>query len=200
MTSDIVAADLRSSPALVTTSSNGELAGSLVRFHTQCGVDPIQYAVWVPTLSHTRAISRGATHVALHILDDSGHALEEVVTPNGDVPPGWFDQRAWRPGPGGVPLLTSYSCHLVLGNVVADIDRGGYTCLIGELVQAVAHRDIAAPASSGHGNAGADPWSTASEDRRDARHVLAAMDAETRRLFINAAVGAGHAIELPDDR
>ena len=196
---DIVAAGLRSSPAFVTASVNGDHAGCVVRFHTQCGIDPIRYAVWLPTRGSTYALSRHATHIAVHVLDDSGEPVEGLLTTAGDVPAAVFDRCDWRPGPGGVPLLASCASYLVLEVVSSRVDHGGYACLIGELVHVHARGVSVQRAPIDLGITPTDLRLDPPGDRHDRGHSIGSMDAETRRLFINAAIGAGHAIELPNN-
>ena len=195
-----MASGLRSSPALVTTSADGDRAGCVVRFHTQCGVDPVQYAVWLPAHGDTYALARDATHIAVHVLDGSSEPVAELVRTTGDVPAAVFDRCDWRPGPGGVPLLASCASYLVLEVVSSLVPREGYACLIGELVHADAQGPNVDRAPIGPGITRADVRLDAGDDRHAEGRSIGSMDAETRRLFINAAIGAGHTIDLPNDR
>ena len=188
MTFDSVTDQLRSTPVVVTTASQGDQAGSVVGFHTQCGVDPVRYAVWLPAPGRTYDVARHATYIAVHVIDDSAMTIDEGSTAAGDLDADWFDRCSWRPGPGGVPLLATCPNHLVLRLVSARVEPGGLACLIGELDPAEREDDAAPPAVP-------RPDPAASLHDR-----LAAMDAETRRQFVNAAIGAGHAIDLSSVR
>jgi flavin reductase (DIM6/NTAB) family NADH-FMN oxidoreductase RutF len=201
-TFDTVTSRLRSSSALVTVASHGDRAGSVARFHSQCGVDPICYAVWLPARSHVSRVSQHATHIAIHVLDDGCEAIEEPSTAGGDLDAEWFDQCEWRPGPGGVPLFATRWSYLVLGLVSARLEHGGYACLIGELVHAAAGSDSAPRTPGGRDGTRAEPRLVTIDARRFEGQAdpIGAMDAETRRQFINAAIGAGHAIDLPSQR
>ena len=180
VTVDPVTTGLRPPAVLVTAASNGDRAGCVVPFHTQCGRDPIRYAVWLPTGSHAHDVARVATHIAVHVLDGGAPAVEALATADGDVPADWFGRCEWRPGPGGVPLVAGWASALVLRLVSVRVEPGGFACLIGELVGTECPAASAAPQA----------------DRLSA--LLDALDVETRRAFVNAAIGAGHALSLPE--
>jgi flavin reductase (DIM6/NTAB) family NADH-FMN oxidoreductase RutF len=200
LTFDAVAARLRPTSALVTAASNGDRAGSVARFHTQCGFDPICYAVWLPTRSRTCRVAHHAAHIAVHVLDDDWEAIEEPLTEVGDID--MFDQYDWRPGPGGVPLLATCSTYLVLELVAAPLEHGGYTCLIGELLHAAARPAGTPPTLAERDVTHAEPRPGTIDAHQPERRPdpIGAMDPETRRQFINVAIGAGHAIDLPGYR
>ena len=183
---------------LVTTASNGARAGSIVMFHSQCGIEPIRYAVWLPTAGRTYEVACLATHLAVHVVEDDSMTVTGRPTALGELDVDPLDGYGWRPGPGGVPLLTTCPC-LVLGPISLRIEPGGYACVVGEVIHiaspsasawtAAATFDVTRPASG-------VPHRQPAEHERD--HLVHVMDAETRRQFINAAIGAGHAIDLPD--
>ena len=50
---DALMADVDPVMIIVTTASDGVRAGCLVGFHTQCGIDPVEYAVWLSKANHT---------------------------------------------------------------------------------------------------------------------------------------------------
>jgi flavin reductase (DIM6/NTAB) family NADH-FMN oxidoreductase RutF len=199
---DTVAARLRSSSALVTTASDGGCAGTTVRFHGQCGVDPVRYAVWLPTHGHTYGVSQLATHVAVHVLDAGCGALEELLNAVGDVDAGWLDQCEWHAGPGGVPLLATCSSYLVLELVSSWAEPGVHACVVGELVHAHT-RAAGPPASPTRPHVPPADLRSGTIDARQVdghRDRIDAMDPETRREWINLALGSGHAIDLSDFR
>jgi flavin reductase (DIM6/NTAB) family NADH-FMN oxidoreductase RutF len=198
VTSDIVAAGLGAPPVLVTTAADGDQAGSVVPFHTQCSVEPVHYAVWLPTDSHTYALSRHGSHIAVHVVGSSTALVEFLRTITGDVPAELFDRFEWRAGPGGVPLLTCCGSSLVLEVVSSGWDHGGYACVLGSLVEADLRGARVQPAPMGQGLTRGDRRPDSLDGRHAGGHSIVPMDAETRRRFINAAIGAGHDIDLPN--
>jgi flavin reductase (DIM6/NTAB) family NADH-FMN oxidoreductase RutF len=198
VTFESVAIGLRARSVLVTTASNGARAGGVVRFHTQFGIAPIRYAVWLPTAGHTYEVARLATYLAVHVVEDDSMTVTGPPTALGEPDDDPLDGYDWRPGPGGVPLLTTCPC-LVLGSISIRIEPGGYACVFGEVVHiasppvnawtAAATVDVTRPVPGA-------PHQQPAEHERD--HLLHVMDAEARRQFINAAIGAGHAIDWSD--
>jgi len=190
---DTVEARARSASVLVTTAAHGERGGCVVTFHTQCGVDPVRYAVWIPKRDRTYDVSLAATHIAVHLLDDGCQAIEELFTVGADSVPEPFERCEWYPGPGGVPLLTTCPNYLLLERISRWDGDGAYACLIGDLV----HATLSVPARAGRPRVGRRAErSDAGGDRLPGDHVDP-MDPATRRCLINAAIGAGHEIDLP---
>lgn len=90
---------------ILTASGGGERSGCLVSFHSQTSMAPLRYCVWVSRANHTWPIARRATHLAVHLLDGTQHALARLfATTSGDAIDK-FSRCAWHAGPGDVPLL-----------------------------------------------------------------------------------------------
>src|SRR5215211_3187615 len=89
-TFDTATLSLHARSVVVTTASNEARAGCIVRFHTQCGVEPIRYAVWLPTSSRTFQVARLATHLAVHVVEDNSSTIEVRPTALGDLDADWL--------------------------------------------------------------------------------------------------------------
>jgi flavin reductase (DIM6/NTAB) family NADH-FMN oxidoreductase RutF len=91
---------------VVTAVANGERAGCLVGFATQCSIDPPRFAVWVSRQNHTFAVATEAPILAVHFLSAADAALAELFGGETGDDIDKFDRCDWRDGPGGVPILS----------------------------------------------------------------------------------------------
>lgn len=60
---------------VVTCVAGGESAGCLVGFHSQCGIDPVRYVVWISRVNHTFGVAMVADELVVHLLDADDHDL-----------------------------------------------------------------------------------------------------------------------------
>ncbi|MCU1365586.1 MAG: flavin reductase, partial [Ilumatobacteraceae bacterium] len=125
------------SPLIVaTTASNGQTAGCVAGFHTQCSIDPVRYAVWLSKANHTYRVALFATHLAVHFLDVADH---ELAARFGGLSGDDVDKFAgidWTPGPGGVPLIDGCPNRLVLQRATLWDDGSDHLCIVGEPIDA----------------------------------------------------------------
>ena len=103
---------------------DGAADGCLVGFHSQCSIDPPQYAVWLSVANRTYELARQATHLGVHLVPAGYHGLAALFggTTGDDV-----DKLAtvpWHAGPGGAPLLDPLMSRFV-GRVVEVSSTGG---------------------------------------------------------------------------
>jgi flavin reductase (DIM6/NTAB) family NADH-FMN oxidoreductase RutF len=118
-------------------SGGGERAGCLVGFHSQCSIEPRLYAVWLSKLNHTYRVALRAEHVAVHPLEAGDRDLAELFGGRTGDDIDKFARCDWRPGPGGVPLLTGRSGGRLVLRRTTVVDVGGdHSCLVGEPVLA----------------------------------------------------------------
>lgn len=90
---------------VVTTNAGDEHSGCLVGFHSQCGLDPPRYAVWLSKANHTYRVAEQAEFFAVHFLTDEQHDLAELFGHNSGDDLDKFEHCAWTRGPRGLPLL-----------------------------------------------------------------------------------------------
>jgi len=140
-----VAGQLDPAMIVVTTASAGERSGCLVGFHSQCSIDPSQYAVWISTANHTFGFVDAATWFAVHVLgEDDGPLAELFGGETGDVVDK-FARCSWTEGPGGVPLIDDVASRFV-GRKVAVHDFGGdHVCVVLEPIEVQVAPSTAAP-------------------------------------------------------
>jgi flavin reductase (DIM6/NTAB) family NADH-FMN oxidoreductase RutF len=114
-------------PMFVVTvaTEDGDRAGCLIGFATQCSIDPPRLLVCLSEKNHTCALARFAPILAVHRLHPAQHDLAALFgsTTGDDIDK--FTRCAWRPGPGGVPLLTDAPGHVV-GDVLERYDLGDH--------------------------------------------------------------------------
>ena len=121
---------------VVTTVSGDERAGCLVGFHSQAGMAPDKFAVWLSKANHTYAVASTAEHFAVHFLRSDQEHLAELFGTNCSAEIDKFAECAWSPGPGGVPVLTDCSDRVV-GTKDSFVDSGtDHVCLIIDPVEA----------------------------------------------------------------
>lgn len=120
-------------PMFVVTTidpGTGTRAGCLVGFATQTSIDPFRFLVCLSRVNHTYRTAEAATHLAVHVLDESQQDLAALFGSQTGDEIDKFTRCAWRPGPEGVPLLTDAPRHLV-GRILSRTDLGDHTgCLL----------------------------------------------------------------------
>ncbi|MCU1354751.1 MAG: flavin reductase FMN-binding protein [Acidimicrobiales bacterium] len=116
--------------AVVTTVSGDERAGCLVGFHSQCGMEPPGYAIWLSKANHTYQVGALAEVFAVHFLGTADRPTAELFgTETGDRVDK-FERCSWTPGPEGVPLLDACP-NRVVGRRRAFLDAGtDHACVV----------------------------------------------------------------------
>ena len=127
---DALAARLDPPLAVLTTIADGERAGCVVGFHSQCGIDPPRYAVWLSKANYTYRIGVFAELFAVHLLDRANRGIGELfATATGDEVDK-FARCRWTAGPDGLPLLDDVADRIV-GRRCALVDAGAdHVCLV----------------------------------------------------------------------
>ncbi|MFF7311823.1 flavin reductase [Streptomyces sp. NPDC008137] len=69
---------LDSDMCVVTAVAEGERAGCLVGFASQCSIRPVRFVVWLSELNHTFRVARNAEVLAVHLLDREQRGLAEL--------------------------------------------------------------------------------------------------------------------------
>jgi flavin reductase (DIM6/NTAB) family NADH-FMN oxidoreductase RutF len=96
-------------PMLVVTAAakDGERAGCLVGFSTQCSIAPPRFLVLLSDKNRTYRVARRADVLAVHLLDRTDHDLAALFGEETGDDVDKFAQTDWRAGPAGAPVLTS---------------------------------------------------------------------------------------------
>ncbi|MEV5826910.1 flavin reductase family protein [Spirillospora sp. NPDC052242] len=117
-------------PMFVVTAvdaGTGARAGCLVGFATQTSIDPFRFLVCLSRRNRTFRVAEAATVLAVHVLGRDGdqQRLAALFGARTGDEIDKFARCSWRPGPGGVPLLTGAHRHLV-GRVLERVDLGDH--------------------------------------------------------------------------
>lgn len=125
---------------VVTTTDGTERSGCLVGFTTQTSIDPPRFLVCLSDKNHTYRVARGASLLAVHQLAEDQHDLAALFGGETGDEIDKFARCAWRPGPGGVPLLDECPAHIV-GRVLEQRRWGDHVGFHLEPVEAAAEAD-----------------------------------------------------------
>ena len=126
-----------SDPAMtvVTTTAGGTRAGCLVGFHSQSGMDPDVYAVWLSKANHTYDVATRADRFAVHFLASDQRDLARRFGTTCGATTDKFADLEWASDAGGVPLLDACPGRLV-GTRQAFVDTGSdHVCLVLDVVE-----------------------------------------------------------------
>jgi flavin reductase (DIM6/NTAB) family NADH-FMN oxidoreductase RutF len=88
-----------------TVAADGERSGCLVGFTTQCSIDPARYLVCISDKNHTYRVVQRADAMALHLVPEDGDEVAALFGGETEDATDKFEQCAWHPGPGGLPLI-----------------------------------------------------------------------------------------------
>lgn len=110
---------------VVTTQLDGERAGCLVGFASQCSIRPVRFIVWLSKANHTYRVAARADRLAVHLLGhEQGHLARLFGGETGDSTDK-FARTAWHPGPGGAPVLDDAPAWFV-GRVESRVTGGDH--------------------------------------------------------------------------
>jgi flavin reductase (DIM6/NTAB) family NADH-FMN oxidoreductase RutF len=114
---------------VVTVAHEGQRAGCLVGFATQCSIDPPRYLVCLSKANRTYRLARDADALAVHFVPAGGERLAELFGGQTGDETDKFARSAWRSGPGGVPLLDACPSRFV-GAVRERADVGDHVAFV----------------------------------------------------------------------
>jgi flavin reductase (DIM6/NTAB) family NADH-FMN oxidoreductase RutF len=90
---------------IVTATADGERAGCLVGFLSQCSIEPTRFMVWVSKKNRTFTVAQRADRLAVHFPDATQKDLAALFgTISGDEEYK-FSHCRWHPGPGDTSIL-----------------------------------------------------------------------------------------------
>jgi flavin reductase (DIM6/NTAB) family NADH-FMN oxidoreductase RutF len=92
---------------VVTTiaADDGERAGCLVGFVTQCSIHPPRWAVWLSVVNRTCDVAKHADVVAVHALSTRNRDIAELFGHESSDRVDKFTRCRWSEGPSGVPIV-----------------------------------------------------------------------------------------------
>ncbi|MCT4353089.1 flavin reductase family protein [Streptomyces sp. Je 1-79] len=110
---------------VTTTAPDGERAGCLVGFASQCSIDPPRFVVWLSRENHTYQVACRGGHLAVHVLSPEQRATARLFgEETGDLVDK-FARASSVSACAGAPVLTDALAWFV-GRVEARLDGGDH--------------------------------------------------------------------------
>jgi flavin reductase (DIM6/NTAB) family NADH-FMN oxidoreductase RutF len=119
---------------IVTAAADGERAGCLVGFATQCSLEPLRFLVCISRVNHTFSVAARSEHLAVHVLDRADHDLSLLFGEQTGDEVDKFAQCAWTQRR-GVPVLDGPKAWFV-GRVLDRVPLGDHVGYVLEPVEA----------------------------------------------------------------
>jgi flavin reductase (DIM6/NTAB) family NADH-FMN oxidoreductase RutF len=116
---------------IATVAADGERAGCLIGFATQCSIDPPRFLAGISDKNRTYRVAQAADSMALHLVPEHATELAELFGGETGDEVDKFARCDWRPGPGGVPLLDGCPNRFV-GRILERVDFGDH---VGHVLQ-----------------------------------------------------------------
>jgi flavin reductase (DIM6/NTAB) family NADH-FMN oxidoreductase RutF len=125
---------------VVTAASNGERAGCLVGFASQCSIDPPRFMAFVSDKNHTHRVALEASVLAVHVVPAGAEDLARLFGEQTGDEIDKFERCEWEPGPGGDPLLTRCADRFT-GRILERHPVGDHTAFLLEPLEVIAEGD-----------------------------------------------------------
>lgn len=119
---------------VVTAAADGERAGCLVGFASQCSIRPVRFVVWLSEANHTFRVARSAQVLAVHLLAREQHALAELFGGRTGDQEDKFRHVRWREGHAGAVIVRDAVAWFV-GRIVTRVDGGDHVGFVLDPVQ-----------------------------------------------------------------
>jgi flavin reductase (DIM6/NTAB) family NADH-FMN oxidoreductase RutF len=114
---------------IATVAADGERAGCLIGFATQCSVHPPRFLAGISDKNRTHRVAEGAESMAVHLVPENETGLAELFGGETGDEVDKFERCGWRAGPDGVPLLDGCPNRFV-GRIVERVDFGDHTGMV----------------------------------------------------------------------
>jgi flavin reductase (DIM6/NTAB) family NADH-FMN oxidoreductase RutF len=120
---------------IVTAAVDGERAGCLVGFTTQCSIHPVRFIACLSKKNRTFRVAERADVLVVHLVPDSEEELARLFGSETGDNVDKFARCAWTPGPGGAPVLAACR-NWFAGRVLGRWPAGDHTAFLLEPVAA----------------------------------------------------------------
>jgi flavin reductase (DIM6/NTAB) family NADH-FMN oxidoreductase RutF len=127
---------------IATVAADGELAGCLIGFATQCSIRPPRFLAGLSDKNRTHRVAQGAESLAIHLVPESATKLAELFGGETGDEVDKFERCSWRPGPEGTPLLDDCPNRFV-GRILERLELGDHMGFVLEPVFAEADAESA---------------------------------------------------------
>ena len=114
---------------IATVAAEGERAGCLIGFATQCSIDPPRFLAGISDKNRTFRVAESAAAMAIHLVPEDAAELAELFGGETGDELDKFERCSWRPGPDNVPLLDDCPNRFV-GRILERVDFGDHTGLV----------------------------------------------------------------------
>ncbi len=111
---------------VVTAAADGERAGCLVGFSSQCSIRPVRYVVWISEVNRTFRVARSAEVLAVHLLARDRRETAELFGGRSGDDVDKFRRARWREAYGGAVVLEDAEAWFV-GRVLERVPGGDHT-------------------------------------------------------------------------
>ncbi|MET7355720.1 flavin reductase family protein [Streptomyces mirabilis] len=113
---------------VVTTEADGEKAGCLVGFASQCSIRPARFMIWLARANRTYRVAEHAERLAVHLLQRDQDRLARLFGGQTGDRTDKFTDVTWYRGPGGSLILDEAPAWIVgrMENRADDGDHVGY--------------------------------------------------------------------------
>ena len=114
---------------IATVAADGERAGCLIGFATQCSIHPPRFLAGISDKNRTYRVAEHAESMAIHLVPEDATELAELFGGETGDDLDKFERCDWRPGPDGVPLLDGCPNRFV-GRILERVDFGDHVGLV----------------------------------------------------------------------
>jgi flavin reductase (DIM6/NTAB) family NADH-FMN oxidoreductase RutF len=114
---------------IATVAADGERAGCLIGFATQCSIHPPRFLAGISDKNRTYRVAEHAESMAIHLVPEDATELAELFGGETGDDLDKFERCDWRPGPDGVPLLDGCPNRFV-GRILERVAFGDHVGLV----------------------------------------------------------------------
>jgi flavin reductase (DIM6/NTAB) family NADH-FMN oxidoreductase RutF len=114
---------------VVCVEHQGQKAGCVAGFVTQCSIDPVRFLVCVSKANHTYQVAKGSNAMSLHLLGSGQHDLALLFGHLTGDTADKFARVDWEPGKTGVPILQRCVAWIE-GEIFASHDVGDHVAFL----------------------------------------------------------------------
>ncbi|MFD5079912.1 flavin reductase family protein [Streptomyces sp. NPDC058371] len=119
---------------VVTATADGDRAGCLVGFASQCSMEPVRFVVWLSKVNRTYEVARRADFLAVHLLTPEQFELAALFGGETGDEVDKFARTRWTERHGGAVVLQD-SLVWFVGSVAQRIDAGDHVGFVLEPVE-----------------------------------------------------------------
>jgi flavin reductase (DIM6/NTAB) family NADH-FMN oxidoreductase RutF len=114
---------------VVTATSDGQSAGCLVGFSTQCSIDPARFIVCLSDKNHTQQVAARSEALAVHFLAADAIELARLFGSETGDDVDKFSRCRWHSGPLGLPIIDDCGRWFV-GTIVERMTLGDHVAFV----------------------------------------------------------------------